>query len=193
MPFITAYIKDRTATAHVPSIASSSPRALLHPTTRDPPPATKDFDLERNRDVPIRSYHEPQRRRLLSSDAPGTALAAPLTLSGLTHWVCNRGLASPAPHLNAGAYGACVATPYHRLEVQGMPTRQAPGYAGVPLKLEVVKLDHYGQIIAVDSSSSMQVYSAVAETKINDITVGALSCSARRISTSRVQTSRQAW
>jgi hypothetical protein len=52
-----------------------------------------------------------------------------------------------------------------------MPTRQAPGYAGVPLKLEVVKLDHYGQIIAVDSSSSMQVYSAVAETKINDITV----------------------
>ena len=186
MPFITAYIKDRTATAHVPSIASSSPRALLHPTTRHPPdglrsivdnhpPATKDIELVRNQEVPIRSYHQPQRRRLLSSDAPGTepgaAIAAPLSLSGLTRWVCNRGLASPAPHLNAGAYGACVATPYHRLEVQGMPTRQTPGFAGVPLKLEVLKLDRYGQTIAADSSSSMQVYSAVSETKINDDTV----------------------
>jgi hypothetical protein len=189
MPFITAYIKDRTATAHVPSIASSSPRALLHPTTRHPrdglrsivdnhPPATKDIELVRNQDVPIRSYHQPQRRRLLSSDAlgtePGAAIAAPLSLSGLTRWICNRGLASPAPHLNAGAYGACVATPYHRLEVQGMPTRQTPGYAGVPLKLEIVKLDTYGQNITVDSSSSLQVYSAVAGTKVNDITVAFL-------------------
>jgi hypothetical protein len=55
-----------------------------------------------------------------------------------------------------------------------MPTRQTPGYAGVPLKLEVVKLDTYGQTISADSSSSLQVYSAVAGTKANDNTVAFL-------------------
>jgi hypothetical protein len=55
-----------------------------------------------------------------------------------------------------------------------MSTRQTPGFAGVPLKLEVVKLDTYGQTITVDSSSSLQVYSAVAGTKVNDNTVSFL-------------------
>jgi hypothetical protein len=55
-----------------------------------------------------------------------------------------------------------------------MPTRQTPGYAGLPLKLEVVKVDQYGQTIAADSSSSLQVYSAVAGTKVNDNTVAFL-------------------
>jgi hypothetical protein len=83
-------------------------------------------------------------------------------------------LCGSQPNSNAAGYGPCVATPYHRLEVQGMPTRQTPGYAGVPLKLEIVKLDTYGQNITVDSSSSLQVYSAVAGTKVNDITVAFL-------------------
>ena len=83
-------------------------------------------------------------------------------------------LCGSQPNSNAAGYGPCVATPYHRLEVQGMPTRQTPGYAGVPLKLEVVKLDTYGQNMTIDSSSSLQVYSAVAGTKVNDNTVAFL-------------------
>jgi hypothetical protein len=55
-----------------------------------------------------------------------------------------------------------------------MPTRQTPGYAGVPLKLEVVKLDQYQQTMTADSSSSLQVYSAFAGTKVDDDSVAFL-------------------
>jgi hypothetical protein len=122
---------------------------------------------------------------------------------------------------NTAQYGPCIASGYHRLGLKGMPTRQT--HAGVMLNLYVVKLDQYEQIMTADSSSSLQVYSALEGTKVNDNSVtfigniisgfregqavfqlvssprspastppiGAPSCFARRIFTSRVQTSRQ--
>jgi hypothetical protein len=111
------------------------------------------------------------RRSILRSTDPSnpdstTALAIAVSLPDLTHWLCDGGRLNPAPHNNSAGYGACVATSYDRLEVQGMPTRQAPGYAGVPLELVVLKLDQYGQTMAADSSSSLQIYSALAD-KVN--------------------------
>ena len=72
---------------------------------------------------------------------------------------------------NTAQYGPCIASGYHRLGLQGMPTRQAPGQAGVMLNIYVVKLDQYEQIMTGDSSSSLQVYSALEGTKINDNSV----------------------
>jgi predicted outer membrane repeat protein len=93
-------------------------------------------------------------------------LKSPFTLSDHTRWLCDRN--------NTASYGPCVATVYNRLELQGLPTHQRPGYAGVPLELVVLKLDAYGQTITSDSSSSLQVYSAFAGTKVNDDSVAFL-------------------
>ena len=117
-----------------------------------------------------------RRPILRSTDPPSpdstTALAIAVSLSDLTHWLCDGGRLNPAPHNNSAGYGACVATPYDRLELQGVPTHQAPGYAGVPLELVVLKLDQYGQTIAADSSSALQMYAALAsDTSKNDDSV----------------------
>ena len=119
-----------------------------------------------------------RRRSLFSSESPSTenstVLVSRVTLSDHTHWLCDRGSAEPAPHNNTAAYGACVATVYARLQLQGLPDRETPGYAGVPLELAVLKLDHYGQTITTDSSSSLQVYTALAGDQINDNSVSFL-------------------
>ena len=53
-----------------------------------------------------------------------------------------------------------MATTYKRLELNGLPTTDSPGFAGVVMKLVVLKQDAYGQTVTADSSSSLQVFPA---------------------------------
>ena len=117
-------------------------------------------------------------RRLLSSNPktlPVTALESPLTLVDHTHWLCDRGSADPSPHANTAAYGDCVASGFEpgspwfqRLDLTGLPPRETPGFAGLNIDLVVVKKDIYSQKITADSSSKLQLYSALAGEKSND-------------------------
>jgi hypothetical protein len=76
---------------------------------------------------------------------------------------------------NKAAYGPCLATTYTRLELSGLPTPDSPGSAGVVMQLIVLKKDVYGQTMAADSSSSLQVYSAMGgESGSNDASVSFL-------------------
>jgi hypothetical protein len=98
--------------------------------------------------------------------SPDGIPATPFPLSDHTRWLCDRN--------NTAWYGPCVATLYKSLELQGLPTHQRPGYAGVPLELVVLKLDAYGQIITTDSLSTLQLYTALDGKKINDNSVAFL-------------------
>jgi len=100
-------------------------------------------------------------RHLLSASATvSVAHAAPATLADITYWLCGRGLAEPPAHNNTAMYGHCLAGVYSHLEVTGLPTYESPQFAGVDIKLVVLKKDIYGQTVAADSSSSLQLLSA---------------------------------
>jgi hypothetical protein len=92
-----------------------------------------------------------------------------------SHWLCDRGQESPAAHNNSAVYGPCIATLYNHLELTGLPEREAPGLAGLAMELQVVKKDAYGQDISADSSSSLQLRSALGGNKgLNDESVAFL-------------------
>ena len=95
-------------------------------------------------------------RNLLASE-----LRIPLAaLVDHEHWLCGRG--KFLQHNNTASYGACIATVYHHLEILGLPNSATPGYAGVTMQLRVLKLDAYGQTVKSDSSSSLQLRSALS-------------------------------
>jgi hypothetical protein len=75
---------------------------------------------------------------------------------------------------NRAVYGSCVATAYDQLELTGMPTHESLAYAGVSMELTVLKKDAYGQTIKADSSSSIQLYSALDGATVNDPSVNFL-------------------
>lgn len=89
------------------------------------------------------------------------------TLIDPTHWLCKGGLLDAPADNQLEANGPCVATPYHRLELIGLHTHELPGFAGVTLELVVLKKDAYGQTNIPDSLSSVQLFSAMNDTKIN--------------------------
>ena len=99
-------------------------------------------------------------RHLLASSSIAGPVAAAAPLSEYSHWLCGRGSAMPRADHNNVAYGPCLATTYKRLELSGLPTADAPGYAGVDMELVVFKQDAYGQTVTTDSASSLQVFSA---------------------------------
>ena len=110
-------------------------------------------------------------RRLLASESSlpePVADASPDTHAEHMHWLCGRGLPVLNSHQNTADYGPCVATLYDKLEVIGLPSREAPAFAGVPMGITVIKVDKYGQTIRSDSSSAVQVYSALNGDLIND-------------------------
>jgi len=88
----------------------------------------------------------------------------------ITQWLCKRGRAGVAHH-NGASYGPCAGTLFHHLEMTGLPTSEVPGFAGVSIELVVLKQDFYNQTIASDSSSTLQLYSALDGEKVNDATV----------------------
>ena len=113
-----------------------------------------------------------------SSSAP-KALQAPQTLEHHTHWLCVGGMLNTTSmrytnQNNKASYGSCVATDYHQLELAGIPSHASPAYAGVSMELIVLKKDAYSQTIAADSSSSLQIHSALEGRRINDASVGFL-------------------
>ena len=67
-------------------------------------------------------------------------------------------------HGNTALFGDCTATDYTRLEIRGLPTPQAQGYAGVGLELEVLKKDAYGNTILSDTGSAVQIKTGLAGT-----------------------------
>jgi len=114
---------------------------------------------------------EPRHRHLLSSDTSSptslsNALPADHTLAEYTHWLCGRG--SAKVHNNTAGYGGCVATLFSSLELSGVPDRNSPAFAGVDFQLTVLKRDLYGQLMASDDSSLLQLYSALDGERVND-------------------------
>lgn len=137
--------------------------------------ALKDSTPTSQHDVNLQSQSKPSiRRRLLEVDLglnPPLLPASAETRGNYTTWLCGRGLAEPKGDPNAADYGPCVATLFDSLDVNGLPTRDKPGYAGVPIELSVLKIDRYGQVITSDSNSSVQVYSALNGKRVNDDSV----------------------
>jgi hypothetical protein len=78
--------------------------------------------------------------------------AVPTT--GHSDWLCGSSTD------NMAEYGPCIATTYDSLELTGLPTLEAPGFAGVTLDVVVHKKDIYRQTIPTDSSSILQINSA---------------------------------
>jgi len=102
-------------------------------------------------------------RRVLASS---TLLSSAHTMAEFTYWLCQ--LDETVDNNNTADYEPCVATPYHRLELIRLPTPGSPGFAGISLELVVLKKDMHGQIIKADSLSSLQLYSALDDSKDND-------------------------
>ena len=105
------------------------------------------------------------------------AVPTPNDLAAHTHWLCGRGLRNAPPDGNDASYGPCVATLFHALNLTGLPSRAAPGFAGAAMELAVRKHDFYGQLISTDSSSLLQVFSALHGDRTNDDSISFLGLS----------------
>jgi hypothetical protein len=88
-----------------------------------------------------------------------------------SHWLCDRGHQEPLAHGNYAHFGACVATGYHHLHISGLPSVAEPGYAGVEMQVQVFKVDRYDQVMTSDSTSSLQLYSSLGESRSSDPSV----------------------
>ena len=120
----------------------------------------------------------PDLLALASPSTTVTALAASISLADQTHWLCCRERAvsngsktDGLCHSNRAGYGGCIASTYTGpLELVGLPTDTEPGFAGVPMHVEVIKRDFYHQVIMSDSSSLIILKSALAgsETTTDD-------------------------
>lgn len=86
-------------------------------------------------------------------------------------WICNQGHSDAIAHANTARYGPCVATTFEELAYSGLPTRNAPGYAGETFQIKITKLDRYGQIISSDNTSSIQLRSSLAGLQAEDSAV----------------------
>ena len=87
-------------------------------------------------------------RRRSSSASPSPVPPASSDTRNLhTHWLCGRGLPTPNAKPNTAVYGPCVATLFDNLQMTGLPSQEEPGFAGVALQLDVLKVDTYGQTI----------------------------------------------
>ena len=147
------------------------------------------------RKVPAYPKNESIRgRHLLSTTSSGSAASNIANVSSeslykYTHWLCNRGTDTDSHGKvvndveygvfgNAAEYGHCVATQYHRLDLQGLPNASSPAAPGLFMNLTVTKRDKYNQTIASDNSSSLQLYSATEKgnttTKTTDSSVSFL-------------------
>ena len=59
---------------------------------------------------------------------------------------------------NEAAYGPCIASTFKKLQVTGFQYDERTAYPGIPLEINVEKLDAYDQLIITDSSSVIQIY-----------------------------------
>ena len=104
-----------------------------------------------------------------SDDDANATTGAAHKLSELTTWLCGTGSADNPSHGNTAGYGPCIATPYRSpLDIRGMPTFSSPGHAGLDFEVEVLKKDTYGQVIATDTSSGVQIFSGKDGEKVRD-------------------------
>ena len=176
-PIITAQVTWRPKRSG-PGIAKERTKfrpSLLWPGTRRNLASATPFSDVGQR-TPAGSVHSEafrgQRHLLVdsTSDSP-LAAASPASLHHQAHWLCGRGQSDLLAHNNTAAYGPCVATTYHHLDMSGLPAREAPGHAGVDMKLVIVKKDRYEQTIASDFSSSLQIYSDPTGATTNDASI----------------------
>ena len=72
---------------------------------------------------------------------------------------------------NHARYGSTFASSFKRLEVQGLPSPESRASSGVTFPVLVSKTDFYGQIIASDSSSLMQVKTSLGGARSDDPSV----------------------
>ena len=72
-------------------------------------------------------------------------------------------------HVNHAAYGSCIASGFDSLHVQGLPasTSNRSAYAGLDIQVQVRKQDTYSQLMVVDSSSTLQVFSSRGDLQID--------------------------
>jgi len=106
-----------------------------------------------------------------TSDQSTWRNSTPGSLAEHGRWICKGALVERIADGNYAYYGPCVATGFHELACRGLPTENFPGYAGVAIDIEVLKLDYYGQIISSDSTSSLQMYPSLGSTLANDVSV----------------------
>ena len=77
---------------------------------------------------------------------------------------------------NKAAYGDCIASTFSHLEVNGLPSDDAPAHPGLPFTVVVVKKDSYNQTIASDSLSIIDTFVSQAQSRfttpvISDISI----------------------
>ena len=130
------------------------------------PPGSTNQSTCRNREPPI---------PLISGPKSTMSMAPPVdhSLTEYTHWLCGHGSTEALPHNTAG-YGSCVASLFSSLQLSGLPDCKSPAFAGLDLQLTVVKRDFYGQLMASDDTSTLQLYSALNGDKDNDESVSFL-------------------
>ena len=64
---------------------------------------------------------------------------------------------------NHAIYGPCIASNYDHLSVSGMPAAKNFSFPGIAFNIEVTKHDFFNQIIASDSTSVLETFSATSE------------------------------
>ena len=106
------------------------------------------------------------------------ALRVPDALDDLSYWLCGRRSDQALPDNNYAVYGSCVATTYSSVDFSRGPfTLTTPGALayitspGTYVKITAIKKDRYGQIMASDNSSSLQLHSALSGARENDRSV----------------------
>ena len=81
---------------------------------------------------------------------------------GVNSSICAKGIE------NYAAYGPCIASTYHRLEVEGLPAQEDPVSPGIPFYITAIKKDIFNQTILSDSSSILQMLTSIGKTLQND-------------------------
>jgi hypothetical protein len=79
---------------------------------------------------------------------------------------------------NTAAYGPCVATLFHKLDITRLSTASSQRFAGVPFTLQVRKRDAYGQVMEADSDSTVRLLSARGGQKSLDTSVSLVGATA---------------
>ena len=76
-----------------------------------------------------------------------STLPAPESADGYSRSLCGHSLSESPPNSNTAAYGPCIATLYHHLELSGSSSSGDPAFAGMDMTMVALKKDLYGQVL----------------------------------------------
>jgi cysteine-rich repeat protein len=76
-----------------------------------------------------------------------STLPAPESADGYSRSLCGHSLSESPPNSNKAAYGPCIATLYHHLELSGSSSSGDPAFAGMDMTMVALKKDLYGQVL----------------------------------------------